>query len=273
MSSREHDDQRHEPVDEYPENEGHESNPQSQERASDLATETSEQKRQKEEEAGGDMDKNRYDKKGPHPITGLIIYTVLQFVALLFVVVATPIEMFTIGDEWRDRIYPELAGTDKTLCVTAWGMKAGCRSTRYHNRDYTRTFCSRMRLNFKIVQAFCIIAIGFMSFGLLLGVASIMHKVGKGSVGAIATFAMLCCLMPWGIMGGMYWQLPCCETDDWYLPTQRTTCYFDVQAPAAATGLDVPAFGKMGKYAAGFGLIVTAWCLQVIAVVFAFLPF
>lgn len=215
--------------------------------------------------------KDKYDRSGPHPIVGLIIFLVLQFLALLLLTVATPLEMFTLDDTWRDQIFPGLAGSDKKLCVTAWGMKEGCRSAKYYNRDFTNNFCSRVRLDFKIVEAFCIMAIAFMAIALITSIFSICQKVGKGSVGALGVFAAMLCLIPWGVLAGMYWQKPCCETYDWHTPQQQKVCVFSPFSNA--WNKDVPPFKDMGKYGPGFGLIVASWALQVVGCVFVFLPF
>lgn len=216
-----------------------------------------------------EVQKNKYDRDGKHPIIGLIVFTVLQFIALLFTVIATPISMFKLNDEWRDKVYPSLAGNSKSICVTAWGMKLGCNTASYYNRDFTHTFCERVRLDFKIVEAFCLMCIFFMFVGLIMGVLSILQKVGKGPTAAIGTTAMVFSIIPWGVLAGMYHQQPCCETTGWNTDVKVTTCVgdnTDVTVP-------IPPFGKMGSYGAGFGLLVTSWCLMVIAIIFAFIPF
>lgn len=214
----------------------------------------------------GDQKKDKYDRSGPHPIIGLIIFLVLQFIAILLLCVATPIELFTLNDTWRDLIFPSLVGTNEKLCVTAWGMKAGCRSTGYYNRDYTTNFCYRVRTNFRVIEAFFLMSLAFMVFAFIAALFSVCQKVGKGSVGALSVFAVMVCVIPWGVVAGMYWQKPCCETDYWHTPQQVRVCVFSNGSQ------DVPPFKDMGSYGAGFGLTVTAWCLQVVASIFAFLP-
>ncbi|KPI84070.1 amastin-like protein [Leptomonas seymouri] len=213
--------------------------------------------------------KDKYDRGGKHPIVGLIVYSVLQFIALLLVVVATPISMYKMNDGWRDKLYPELASSSKQLCVSAWGMKLGCNQKGYHNRDFTSTFCYRVRVNFKIVEAFCIMTIGFMVFGLVMGILSIFQKVGKGATGSIGTFAMVLCVVPWGIIAGMYYQKPCCETTGWGTNDKSVNCRGN---NTNIVDEDIPGFKDMGSYAAGFGLLVAAWAIQVVAIVFAFVP-
>lgn len=212
---------------------------------------------------------NKYDRGGAHPIIGLIIYTVLQFITLLFVVVATPISMFKINNEWRDKVYPELTGKSEKLCVSAWGMKLGCNQKGYYKRDFTHAFCYRVRVDFKIVEAFCIMTIGFMVLGLALGICAIFQKVSKGATGSIGTFAMVTCIIPWGILAGMYYQKPCCETTNWNTDHKMTDCRGN---NTNIVGEDIPAFKHMGSYGPGFGLLVAAWAVQVVAIAFAFAP-
>ncbi|KPA80047.1 putative amastin [Leptomonas pyrrhocoris] len=213
--------------------------------------------------------KNKYDRGGKHPVVGLIIYCVLQFVALLFVVIATPIAMFKMNNEWRNKVYPQLASSSKQLCVSAWGMKLGCSQTGYYNRDFTHTFCYRVRVNFKVVEAFCIMTIGFMVLGLAMGLLSVMQKVTKGSAGAIGAFAMLLCIVPWSIIAGMYYQKPCCETTGWNTDNKVRNCQGN---NTNIVNEDIPGFKTMGNYGPGFGLLVAAWALQVVGIVFAFAP-
>ncbi|KAL7694907.1 amastin [Lotmaria passim] len=213
--------------------------------------------------------KDKYDRGGEHPTIGLMVYVVLQFITMLFVVIATPIQLFKINNDWRDKIYPELVGSKKRLCVSAWGMKLGCNQKGYYNRDFTHTFCYRVRLDFKIVEAFCLMTICFMVLGLALGILSIFQKVSKGATGAIGAFAMVLCLIPWGIIAGMYYQKPCCETTGWNTDNKVRNC---VGNNTNIRNEDIPGFKHMGSYGAGFGLLVAAWAIQVVAIAFAFAP-
>lgn len=220
-----------------------------------------------EEEEGGKHDK--YDRNAKHPVIGLYIYIVLQFITMLLVVVATPISMYKINATWRDKIYPPLASQSKQLCVSAWGMKLGCNQKGYYDRDFTHTFCYRVRVNFKIIEAFCLMTIGFMVLGLVLGVCSAFHMVSKGATGSIGTFAMVMCLIPWGVLAGMYYQKPCCETTGWNTADKVTVC---IGNNTNLQTEDIPAFKHMGSYGPGFGLLVAAWAIQVVAIAFAFAP-
>jgi len=222
-----------------------------------------------EEQEGeeGQTDMSKYDKDKKHPIIGLIVFLCFQFVALLFMVVATPIEFFTIKDEWRDKLIPD-DHSGKTMCITAWGIKSGCRSRGYYLRDYRRVFCNRVRLNFKIVEAFCLMTIGFMTFALIAGIMAVCHKTSKGATGGLGTFAMVLCIIPWGVCAGMYHQRPCCETTGWETSQRTTVC--TGMNPAVTE--PIPRFKEMGKYSAAFGLVVAAWCLQFIGIIFAFIP-
>lgn len=217
------------------------------------------------------LDKKFADAK-KHPIIGLIIFTVLQFIALLFYVVATPIEMFTLNDEWTKRIYPEIT-EDKRICVTAWGLKLGCRTRSYYSRDYSTAFCFRVRVNFRVVEAFCIMNIAFMTFGFIFGFLSLFQKVAKNTAAAISILTTVTAMIPFCVLAGMYHQLPCCEStyeDDMLVSRD---CTFERPINPSLFNEEVPRFKTMGKYGAGFGLIVTAFALQFVGSVFAVAPF
>lgn len=173
--------------------------------------------------------------------------------------------MYKLNNRYRDRIYPELTGTTTPICVTAWGMKRGCRSTGYYSRDYTTDFCYKVRVNFRVVEAFCIMTIVSMIIALAFGLMSIMQIVGKGPTGTIAVIATFFAVIPWGIVAGMYNQLPCCQT--WFGVTPQNTTDFDVYY-TFCSGTNqtwgnetVPKFKQMASYGAGFGLLVTAFTL------------
>lgn len=210
----------------------------------------------------------------PHPTTGLWIYTIIQFFALLLTVIGTPLEMFVLKNEWRDQIYPDLTGADKKVCITAWGIKSDCRSARYYSRDFLAAFCFRVRVNFRVIEAFTVMAIIFMAVGMVMGLLSTRQMMGKGATGAVGAFAMVLAIIPWGVVAGMYYQLPCCNTIGWNTPAKVTSCVFE--SPERHPGLvtvNVPRFKDSSNYGPGFGLLVAGWALQVIAIVFAFLPF
>lgn len=226
-----------------------------------------EEKRSQSEEGETTTKKDKYDRSGPHPIIGLIIFLVLQFIAIVLLTVATPLEWFKIKASYGAQLYG--SGVTKPVCVTAWGMRHGCGSKHYLDRSFTHTFCYRVRIDFKLVEAFCIMSLGFMVFAFILGIASCMQKASKMAVGGLAGLAMLCALIPWGIVAGMYYQKPCCNTRDW-LTVPVKTCTYENSRMA---GQDVPPFKDMGKYGSAFGLSVTAWALEFLAVIFAVIPF
>lgn len=203
-----------------------------------------------------------------HPTMALAIFVVIQFICILFMTIATPIGMFKIDDEWRDQIYPSYGGKDR-LCVTAWGMKMGCGTKDYYHRSFTHAFCYRVRINFKVVEALSIMTISFMTITFIMGIFSLFQMVGKMLTAAMGVFCMILCLIPWCVLAGMYHQLPCCNT----IKGVRDCSFYPEHENLFLRGKYVPRFKTMGSYGPAFGLIVTAWTLQLIASVIAFLPF
>lgn len=206
--------------------------------------------------------------KDSHPIICIVIYCFLQAISLILMVVATPLEMFILNSYWTGRLYPALAGSPRSICVTAWGMKHGCRSNHYYNRDYTHTFCYRVRVNFKIVEAFCIMCIFFMLVGLILGCLAVLDHVSRGAVAAVAGTAMFFAIVPWGVIAGQFNQLPCCR--GMYLDGVRQSVTCASQNPNVLETL--PPFHRMGRYATGFALLVISWIFQVFAIITILIP-
>ncbi|CAJ1986439.1 Amastin surface glycoprotein [Leishmania donovani] len=104
---------------------------------------------------------------------GIILYAILQFIAFLFVLVGTPIDMFR--------------GTTKdlfniSLCITLWGSKFECKTIMYAMpTDDQWKFCPTRLQHFHIAQILSIISVFVYALAALLG------------------FIMLCCcsLLRW----------------------------------------------------------------------------
>lgn len=168
---------------------------------------------------------------------GLILYAILQFVAFVFVLVGTPIDMFRSKKE-------NVLGN--TPCLTLWGMKTKCYSTKYDSK-LSDTFgtCTDRINRFRAAEAFAILSI------IVFGVACLIG------------FIMLCCCscLRWlclvlNILGiataCITWAL---MVDAYY--TSRNTC---------------PKLNITYKYGAGLALFVVGWCLDIIDIIFLMLP-
>ncbi|EPY31138.1 amastin-like protein [Angomonas deanei] len=213
----------------------------------------------------------RRDLDDRHPIGGLVVYTILCLAALVLIVVATAIEWFVLNDEYSSIVVPN-RDPNEPICVTAWGLKNGCRRKAYVHKSLLTTFCSNVRSEFEVMATFSILTIIFTTFSLLCGIFAICHVLTKGLATALAALSAATCLIAWIIPTNMYHQKPCCITH-WLTPDKMKTCYFTSALNPALALTDVPPFKEMGKYGPGYGLCVAAWVVLVIAAIFARLPF
>lgn len=176
---------------------------------------------------------------------GIIIYSILQFIAFVFILVGTPIDMF------RDKSINRIGDTQ---CVTMWGLKTKCYSTKYDTRPKDMFTSCKGRLDrFRAAEAFAIINIAFYGLGCLFG------------------FIMLCCCLcfRWlclilnilGITSCVSWAIMVyahsTTSDKVNLPSKANYCL---------------KLKDYYNYGAGFALVVVAWCLDIIAIIFLMLP-
>ncbi|TPP49081.1 Amastin surface glycofamily protein [Leishmania donovani] len=180
-------------------------------------------------------------RRGPskmaYPV-GIILYAILQFIAFLFVLVGTPIDMFR--------------GTTKdlfniSLCITLWGSKFECNTIMYAMpTDDQWKFCPTRLQHFRIAEILSIISVFVYALAALLG------------------FIMLCCcsLLRWlclvfniaGIVTlGITWGSMVVE----YGRNESRFC---------------PPLRKDYKFGVGFALFMVAWVLNLINIVFLLLP-
>ncbi|CAJ1007780.1 putative Amastin surface glycoprotein [Leishmania naiffi] len=167
----------------------------------------------------------------------LLVYAVVQFIAFFFVLVATPIDMF------RAKNGQALKG-----CLTLWGFKDNCSSlTNDVEISTVWDSCSnRLRL-FQASGAFAIISIFVYGAAFMLGVVMLLCSsnlrlvcLGLNIVGAFTV-----CFV-WAVMAMTY------LTED---------------------GGPCPAMRTLLQYGAGFALLIIAWLLDVINVLFLLLPY
>ncbi|XQJ30430.1 amastin-like surface protein, putative [Leishmania guyanensis] len=159
----------------------------------------------------------------------LLLYAVVQFVAFIFVLVATPLEVF--------RFKPHV--TNITGCLTLWGYNAKCSSASNDGTLYdVWEECPGHLMRFHAAEAFAIISIFVYGAAFVLGVimlfcGSILRWIclGLNIVGAITV-----CIV-WATMVRSYFN------DD---------------------GEECPALQSVTVYGAGFALFVAAWVLDVI---------
>ncbi|KEG14368.1 amastin [Trypanosoma grayi] len=165
---------------------------------------------------------------------GAILYGVVGLVAFLFVLVGTPI------DQFRSKNVDIIGNTH---CLTLWGNKAKCYSTKY-DTSISETFpgCNTLVKHFKAAEAFAIISVFVLLVAAIAGlvtccccgclrwVASLLSVVGIVTV-----------VIVWALMAHAY--------------------------NNNVSGCMSTPFKHRYKYGAGFALIVTGWCLLFVALV------
>nr|CCM20276.1 Putative amastin-like protein [Leishmania guyanensis] len=133
-----------------------------------------------------------------------------------------------------------------TPCITLWGFKDKCYSGMLsQNSDDLWSPCPRRRDSFRAAQAFAIISI------LVYGLA------------ALFGFIMLC-RCPW-------LRVVCLVLN---VTGAVTLCIVWASMVVAYSTLDRPCFGLRSRnnFGSGFVLLVLAWCLDIINMVFLLLP-
>ncbi|TPP54955.1 Amastin surface glycofamily protein [Leishmania donovani] len=180
-------------------------------------------------------------RRGPskmaYPV-GIILYAILQFIAFLFVLVGTPIDMFR--------------GTTKdlfniSLCITLWGSKFECKTIMYAMpTDDQWKFCPTRLQHFHIAEILSIISVFVYALAALLG------------------FIMLCCcsLLRW----------LCLVFNIAGIITLGITWGFMVVEYGRNESRFCPPLRKDYKFGVGFALFMVAWVLNLIDIIFLMLP-
>ncbi|XQJ30334.1 amastin-like surface protein, putative [Leishmania guyanensis] len=160
---------------------------------------------------------------------GLLIYVVLQFVAFLLVLVATPIDIFRAKDD------PKVIPSD---CITLWGSKLDCRGTMYNeSSDVLWARCPPRRYRFRISQAFAVISIFVYGMAFVLGVIMLFCcRCARWVCLALNSVGVVTLCIVWASMAVTY------NRDE-------------------GTGCHV--LRTEGTYGAGFVLFLLAWLLDI----------
>ncbi|CAG9569382.1 amastin-like protein [Leishmania major strain Friedlin] len=164
---------------------------------------------------------------------GLLLYALLQFLAFLFVLVGTPIDMFRPHNTSR---------IGNTPCLTLWGYKSECYSTKYDVRsDDLWANCTDRLLQFRVAEALAVISIFVYGLAFILGftmlfccfclrwVCLTLNILGIGTLGVV-----------WALMVVVYYK------DD---------------------GLDCLRESIDHQLGLGFILFVSSWCLDVLGII------
>ncbi|CAJ1007779.1 putative Amastin surface glycoprotein [Leishmania naiffi] len=161
----------------------------------------------------------------------LLVYVVLQFIAFMLVLVATPIDMFRSNN-----------GQGGVQCVTLWGSKANCNGIT-NDRTISSLFvmCPRRLRLLRAAEAFAIVSIFIYGAAFMLGVVVLLCS---------SNLRLVCLVL--NIVGAV------------------TVCF--VWAVIAVTYLTedggCSALRTLLQYGAGFALLIIAWLLDVINVLF-----
>ncbi|CAJ1992393.1 Amastin surface glycoprotein [Leishmania donovani] len=168
---------------------------------------------------------------------GMFLYAILQFIAFLFVVVATPIDIFL----------EVIEGTQTDGCLTLWGFKRNCSSTAYLVKsDELWANCMGRRNRFRAAQAFAVISIFVYGTAFVLGL-----------------IALCCCAC-------LRWV--CLALNVAGIATLCIVWASMVVTFNKDEGEDCPALNVITKIGVGLILLVVAWCLDIINIALLLLP-
>ncbi|CBZ37647.1 amastin-like surface protein, putative [Leishmania donovani] len=169
----------------------------------------------------------------------VLLYVILQFIAFLLVLVATPIDMFRLKKLYQ---YPH-----PNPCYTLWGAKFDCSSSTYSVKlSMMWSPCPSRRNLFRLAQVFAVISIFLYGAAFILGLIVLRCCPWLRWVCLvlnIAGMATLCIV--WAAMVVTYYK---------DVPQRCMPLHFFV------------------NYGAGFGLCLVAWCLDIINIGLLLLP-
>ncbi|CBZ24110.1 putative amastin-like protein [Leishmania mexicana MHOM/GT/2001/U1103] len=168
---------------------------------------------------------------------GVIVYVVLQLIAFVLLMIGTGVDMFYIKPDfsfgWR-------------VCVTLWGGKDDCRKPKITiTSDFQWALCPRLRDNFRAAEAFAIISIFVYGFAFLFGFLLLYF---------CALFRWVCLTLNivGAVTAGVVWVL--------MVVTYR------IKDPKCEKLSIAYNFGT------GFGLILCAWVLDILDLIFLLVP-
>ncbi|GET92191.1 unspecified product [Leishmania tarentolae] len=168
---------------------------------------------------------------------GMVIYATIQLIVFFLVLVATPMGMF----------FKETEGIPFKGCITLWGLKPSCGSIIYNDSsDVMWMNCTGRRDRFRTAQAFAVISIVVCGAAFVLGLITLWCCSCLRWVCltlSILGIATLCVV--WACMVVTYHQ------------DEGQVC---------------PALKVSFGFSAGLVLLLVAWCLHVINIIFLLIP-
>ncbi|CAM42334.1 amastin-like surface protein-like protein [Leishmania braziliensis MHOM/BR/75/M2904] len=161
------------------------------------------------------------------PFVGALLFSAIQFLVLLFVVIATPIS--------------QIDSMTSKMCYTLWGSKSDCSKVGYTGRGKMAFGgCGQRVNNMNGGAAFAIISILTTLVALFFGIMMLIRVSCPVILPLFFTsVSVVTILISWACVAGAFTIKMC--GDRWS--------------------------NFAMKYGPGFGLMVTAWCLQIANVV------
>ncbi|KAG5498599.1 hypothetical protein JKF63_02885 [Porcisia hertigi] len=184
-----------------------------------------------------------------HGRMGVALNMMCSCIVFTFLVTSTPISQFRgegIG----------AGGASKLSCVTVWGLKNNCDSNHYDHRS-TSIECQRPKQLFQAAEAFYIIAVIVSLLSSIMGGLYFIGLKAKLLLVALAVVEVAVALVPWACMTAVWYNDYC----------GKSTVVIDGKNGKLS---GVP-YGSVlrgaFKFSAGYGMTVSAWCIQVIGLV------
>nr|CAJ2472096.1 unnamed protein product [Leishmania braziliensis] len=168
----------------------------------------------------------------------VIVYSILQFIAFLLVLVGTPLDMFRLqsSEDFEDR-----------PCLTLWGLKPYCNSIVYSlTSDERFSLCPVRSKRFRISQR--------------LAVVSVVVYCAAFAVGVIMLY---CCV---------YLRWVCLGLNIVGFVTLATLCALMVLSYKTDENPLCPKLRDDYDFGVGFSLFAAALCLDAIDIVFLLIP-
>lgn len=161
---------------------------------------------------------------------GFLIMIASSAVSLVLTVIGTPLA--------------QIKSTANDACITMWGLKNTCNDNTYTTRtaDLETTYCAAWTSRMKAAEAFAIISIVAEAVTLVLTIVGFLQKqnVMRWVSGALGVFCVTSLVITWGAVAADY-QMDVCNR-----------------------GWSIKDGGNV-QLGAGFGLIVTSFCVMVVA--------
>eukprot|EP00796_Vickermania_ingenoplastis_P006094 gene6093-biopygen3901 len=165
-----------------------------------------------------------------------VIFTVVELIAMALTVMGTPIQQYNLRGNWRG----------KKPCYTLWGYKSDCGSIAYDAQGVAAWECAKRTHYMNAAAAFAVISIVTAVATVVLGLLMVCNRFRYIKVLALCCITVsVALLICWACLATVYNSKMC--------------------AGATFSGTS---FSESTKYAAGFAVLVAAWCVQILNGIF-----